>query len=626
MRLSRRPSPARTRPVPSLHVHPYLTQDRFGWFEFSIGTTIGQWPNGDSIASGAAGRVAQALFGLEVQAGLDCLFDQLSQHSGAHQDFLYQVLSRCASLGALSRRLGDVRLWRVETGGTIAMRDIAEWLEAHGLGEHVDACRENGIGLDVLAELAEDDLRELGFNLGDRRRFRAALRAGQPQLAEAAPSGGRTAPARPEAERRQLTVMFCDLVGSTALSESMDPEQYRELLTAYQSAAHRALTGHGGYIARYMGDGLLVYFGYPQANEDDAERAVRGGLAVVTAVTDLYAARPLEVRIGIATGLVVAGDIVGEGASEERAVLGDTPNLAARLQGEAGPNEVVISQVTQRLVQGRFTLMALPSRALKGLSTPVTAYRATGEARGSRFEAATVRGLTRYVGRATERETLARCLSQAAKGRGQIVFVGGEPGIGKSRLIADLMGRASGYRVRRYQCSSQFVNTPLHPVTEILVRSSDSAQDLNGLAGCLPPTVARPDEALWLLGSLLGMKVEEPGGQPMTPDLQKQRTLDLLGEIAIGAETDPVILLVEDVHWADASTLEWLGVVMNGLEHRNRLLILSFRPAFEPEWKPAAAVTELTLSRLTAKDGRRIAAEVTGGRELPESVLDEILD
>ena len=514
------------------------------------------------------------------------------------------------------------------------MDSIVKWLRDHELHEHAKSFKENGIGLDVLAELSEDDLKDLGLNLGDRRRFQATVResVASPILATA-----KAQTTASNAERRQLTVMFCDLVGSTALSESMDPEQFRELLTEYRSAASRALSEFGGYIASYMGDGLLVYFGYPHAHEDDAERAIRAALLTVDSIERLNrndCAYELQVRIGIATGLVVAGDLVGEGVSESRAVLGDTPNLAARLQGEAGPNEVVISEKTRRLAGGRFQLEQMPPRQLKGISDLVTPYKVIGSLAISRFGAAAASGLTSYVGRAAELEMIWSRWISASEGDGKAIFVCGEPGIGKSRLIEEFLSRARAAcqpNVRHYQCSPHHTNSPLHPVMDALSRATsidecDNDRDrLHRIEECLPANLEAPKQAQALLAELFGLSGVSQPELGLGPELQKELTLALLAECAIGDESESAILVVEDVHWADATTIEWLGVLLHKLGATNRLLIVNFRPEFEPSWDSPDSLCQLTLSRMGFDEGRRIVAEVVDHKEFPDVILDQIL-
>jgi class 3 adenylate cyclase len=319
---------------------------------------------------------------------------------------------------------------------------IAQWLESLGLGQYAGSFKENAVGLDQLATLTDDELKELGVGaLGHRKRIRDSAKdlGTESQRAEAAKTDSTTSLATTgEAERRQLTVMFCDLVGSTSLSERMDPEEFRDVIAAYQAAVSKAVEQYDGYIARYMGDGLLVYFGYPKAHEDDAERAVRAGLGIIGSISQLDAeiGTTLQARVGIATGLVVAGDIIGEGSSEEHAVLGDTPNLAARLESIAPPSGVVVAESTQRLVEGLFVLETLGSQPLKGISAPVTAFRVTGSSDApSRFEAAAAQGLTPLVGRQVEIQLLRDRWAQTKDGEGQVVVLSGEAGVGKSRIV-----------------------------------------------------------------------------------------------------------------------------------------------------------------------------------------------
>ena len=270
-------------------------------------------------------------------------------------------------------------------------RDVERWLEGLGLGKYTEAFAENDIGADVLPYLTEEHLKELGVSLGDRVRLLKAIEALAATPAEAAEASPPSEPAASvaapvgEAERRQLTVMFCDLVGSTELSTRFDPEDLRELIRTYQAACAKVIARYNGYIAKYMGDGVLVYFGYPQAHENDAERAVRTGLGIVEAMAGLGAAHAslgeveLAVRVGIDTGLVVVGDLVGEGASEEASVVGETPNVAARLQGLAQPNQVLIGALTHELIGADFDCEDLGAHHLKGIAAPVPAWRVLGE-------------------------------------------------------------------------------------------------------------------------------------------------------------------------------------------------------------------------------------------------------
>ena len=321
------------------------------------------------------------------------------------------------------------------------MQQIADWLKQLGMSEYAERFAESDIDTSVLRDLTDQDLKELGVSLGHRRKMLRAIA----ELPGAAPTSPQPAFAEPKpqdtAERRQVTVMFSDLVGSTALSARMDPEDLREVISAYQKCVAETVQRFGGFVAKYMGDGVLVYFGYPQAHEDDAERAVRAGLELVAAVSALKTHAPLQTRVGIATGLVVVGDLIGSGASQEQAIVGETPNLAARLQGIAEPNSVVIAESTRKLVGNLFELEDLGAQDLKGIAGPVRAWAALRPASvESRFEAMHASGLTELVGREEELELLLRRWSKAKTGEGQVVLLSGEPGIGKSRLD----GRAAG--------------------------------------------------------------------------------------------------------------------------------------------------------------------------------------
>src|SRR6202790_1855738 len=362
--------------------------------------------------------------------------------------------------------------------------DVGLWLRGLGLGQHEAAFRENEIDGDVLPNLTADDLKELGVTVvGHRRKLLTAIASLDRSLpasdmaATVPPPPPRDQHAQDTAERRQLTVMFVDLVGSTALSARLDPEDMREIVGAYHGSCAEQITKAGGFVAKYMGDGVLAYFGYPRAHEHDAERAVLAGLALVEAVPMLKTAAgaPLQVRIGIATGLVVVGDLIGMGAAQEQAVVGDTPNLAARLQALAEPNVVVIAEGTRRLLGNLFEFQDLGAKDLKGIAGPVRAWAAlrASSAEG-RFEALHTAGLTALVGREEESELLLRRWSQAKKGEGQVVLLSGEAGIGKSRLTAGLLERlvAELHTRLRYFCSPQHTDSALYPIIGQMERAA----------------------------------------------------------------------------------------------------------------------------------------------------------
>src|SRR6516165_5807405 len=361
--------------------------------------------------------------------------------------------------------------------------DIVVWLRSLGLGKYEALFRENDIDETVLLTLTAEDLKELGVtSFGHRRKLLdgiAALRSDAsckvPSVDTATTSSAPSAHPEDRAERRQVTVMFSDLVGSTALSARMDPEDLREVISSYQKCVSQTVRRFGGFVAKYMGDGVLAYFGYPQAHEDDAERAVRAGLELVAAVGSLKTRVALQTRIGIATGLVVVGDLIGSGASLEQAIVGETPNLAARLQGIAQPNSVVIAESTRKLLGNLFELEDLGAKNLKGVEGPVRAWAALRPSSvESRFEAMHASGVTELVGREEELELLVRRWSKAKRGQGQVVLLSGEPGIGKSRLTAALLERAAPepHTRLRYFCSPQRTDSALYPIISQMERAA----------------------------------------------------------------------------------------------------------------------------------------------------------
>ena len=447
------------------------------------------------------------------------------------------------------------------------------------------------------------------------------------------------------AERRQLTVMFCDLVGSTALSELLDPEELREVVRAYQATCTDAIQRYAGHIAQHLGDGLLVYFGYPAAHEDEAQRAVRTGLEILARLQTLNARlqpaikerlpHPIQVRIGVHTGLVVIGEI---GNSEKREVLalGETPNIAARLQGLAEPDTVVLSAATHHLVVGLFECQELGLQTLKGISTPLSVYRVVRESEAqSRFEAAVSRGLTPLVGREDELGLLRRRWAQAEAGEGQVVLLSGEPGIGKSRLVQELKEQLSQEGTIRieFRCSPYHQNSALYPVTEHLqrvlgVERDDSAQiKLGKLEQTLSHYRFPQADTLPLLAALLSLPHPE-GIPPLTlsPEQQKEKTLQALVRwLCEEAERQAVYCTWEDLHWADPSTLELLDLYLDQVPTARMLALLTFRPEFMPPWGSRSYLSQLTLGRLGRAQVERIVENVTGGRTLPDEVVEQVV-
>ena len=524
--------------------------------------------------------------------------------------------------------------------------DIVVWLRSLGLGKYEAAFRENEIDETVLPSLKHETLKELGVTaVGHRLKLLDAIAAlrtdagAKARSADDATSKLSTPSVAPEdrAERRQVTVMFSDLVGSTALSARMDPEDLREVISAYQKCVAETVARFGGFVAKYMGDGVLIYFGYPQAHEDDAERAVRAGLELVTAVSGLKThAATLQTRVGIATGLVVVGDLIGSGASQEQAIVGETPNLAARLQGVAEPNSVVIAEGTRKLLGNLFELEDLGAKDLKGIAGPVSAWAALRPASvESRFEALHSSGVTELVGREEELELLLRRWSKAKTSEGQVVLLSGEPGIGKSRLTAALLERiASEPHTRlRYFCSPQRTDSALFPIISQMERGARFTHNdtvpvkLDKLDALLAQS-STPRQDAALLSEMLSLPND--GRFPaleLTPQQRRQKTLDALhAQVETFARNNPVLMIFEDAHWADPTSLELFGRGVNRIVNLPVLLLITFRPEFEPPWIGQSHVTTLTLNRLTRREIEAMIDHVAGNKPLPANIRQEIIE
>ncbi|MCP4335627.1 MAG: AAA family ATPase [Gammaproteobacteria bacterium] len=517
---------------------------------------------------------------------------------------------------------------------------VSEWLEKLGLGQYASIFTDNDIDTHLLAQLTDADLKELGISsLGHRKTILSAIKILNQKESEPTTN---TTP-RGEAEHRQLTMMFCDLVGSTELSLQLDPEDLRDVNRAYQDTCKSAIERYEGYVARYMGDGVLAYFGYPQAHEDDAERAIHAGLNVIAAIDELNETFShklgieLEVRVGIATGAVIVGDIIGEGASQERAVVGVTPNLAARLQGMAGTNNVVIASSTYDLASGRFEYKDLGTHKLKGFAELVRAWQVVApSAAESRFEALHRAGATPLVGREHEIGLLVERWQYAKEGDGQVAFLSGEPGIGKSRVSETLRehtARDEPIRLR-YQCSPYHTNSALHPVIEQLERAAgfereDTAKTrLEKLESLISRATREIDVIGPLFASLLSIPVEHRyPSLEMTPERQKEATLEaLVLQMEVLSHTRPVLLIFEDVHWADPTSIELLGLIVNRAKSVPVLVVITFRPEFSPPWMGLSHVTSLTLNHFGRSQVIAMVEQVTGGKALPDEVRAQIIE
>jgi class 3 adenylate cyclase/predicted ATPase len=512
--------------------------------------------------------------------------------------------------------------------------EIDGWLRAIGLSEYAEMFHANDINIELLGRLTNDDLKDIGVvSLGHRKKLLEAI---------AEHAGAISVPALSEpqaqdaAERRQVTVMFSDLVGSTALSGQMDPEDLRELISAYQTCVAETVRRHGGFVAKYLGDGVLVYFGYPQAHEDDAEQAVRAGLETIAAVTALKMTVPLQTRVGIATGLVVVGDLIGSGQAQERGIVGETPNLAARLQGIAEPNMVVIAEATRKLLGNLFDLEDLGQKELKGIAGATRAFaalRAGSEA--SRFEALHASGLTALVGREEEIELLLRRWSKANGGEGQVVMLSGEAGIGKSRLTAALLERLAGepYTRLRYFCSPQHTDSAFYPIIRQMERAAGLARDetvavrLDKLAALLGQSSASLQDAA-LFADLLSLPND--GRYPalnLAPEQRRRKTLEAFGsQLEVLSHVRPVLIIFEDAHWTDPTTLEAFGRIVDRIRTFRVLLLATFRPEFVPPWIGRPHVTLLTINRMAERDVDAIIDLVAENKPIPKSVRKDIIE
>jgi class 3 adenylate cyclase len=522
--------------------------------------------------------------------------------------------------------------------------NIVVWLRSLGLGKYEAAFRENEIDETVLPSLTEEHFKQLGVTaLGHRVKLLEAIAALRndangkaPSVDAATTSSAPSASLEDRAERRQVTVMFSDLVGSTALSARMDPEDLREVISAYQKCVAETVQRFGGFVAKYMGDGVLVYFGYPQAHEDDAERAVRAGLELVAAVSDLNTHAVLQTRVGIATGLVVVGDLIGSGASREQGIVGETPNLAARLQGVAEPNAIVIAESTRRLVGNLFELEDLGAQNLKGVAGPVRAWTAVRPASvESRFDALHASGLTELVGREEEFELLLRRWSKAKIGEGQLVLLSGEAGIGKSRLTAALLERlATEPHTRlRHFCSPQHTDSALYPTIGHIERAAGFMRDdttetkLDKLDALLAQSSTSIQDAALFADMLSSPNDGRYPTLDLTSQRRRERTLEALAlQVAALSRENPLLMIFEDAQWTDPTSLELFSRIVDKMPTIRVLLIVTHRPEFEPPWIGLPHVTNLTLNRLADREASAMIDRVVGNKLLPANIRRDIIE
>jgi class 3 adenylate cyclase len=524
-----------------------------------------------------------------------------------------------------------------EHEGGLFMPTLAGWLQEHGLDQYADVFAQSEIDLDVMPDLTERDLAELGLPLGARKRFMRPIRsptASSPAAIESSPSSSPSSPivSIAEGERRQLTVLFCDMVGFTELASRVDPEVLQRIIRSYEDACTVCITRYEGYVFQRLGDGIVAFFGYPLAHEGEAERAIRAALEIIESLShlDVPDAGHLAVRIGIATGLVVV-------SSAEKRAVGETMNLAARLQAVAQPGSIVVSERVHRLARGSFDYADLGEQTLKGIARPTHAYRIVGVSEAaSRFEAAHAEaGLTPLVGREQEIGLLLERWALAQDGEGQVVMLSGEPGIGKSRILTALRERLErqGAQALRFQCSPYYVNSAFWPSIDNFERALRFGRDeppeskLDKLEALIVTHYGRPLADVRFIASILSIHCDERyGALPMTPQKHRNETLRTLVDLTdAAARKQPSVMLFEDLHWADPTTLEVLDLLIDRVRSIPLLVVLTHRPEFQSRWSEQGHVSALNLSKLTRAQSAAIVSSLAGGKALPAALLEQIL-
>ncbi len=520
------------------------------------------------------------------------------------------------------------------------MTNLEEWLKEQGLEQHTNLFADNDIDFDILADLTESDLEKLGLSLGHRRKLLKALAAAQPSSGESrrATEASPETIATQEAERRQVTVLFSDLVGSTALANALDPEDMSALIRRYQDACAGAIARFDGFIAKFMGDGVLAYFGYPQAQENAAERSVYAALAIIESLRQLKCpdGQRLATRIGIATGIVVVGDIIGSGVAREHSIVGETPNLAARLQTLAEPNSVVVSESTHHLLGRQFDYQSLGERGLKGFANPVQVWRVLREAAvASRFAAGRAARAGPFIGRIQEIGLLLDRWQLAKNGEGQVVLLSGEAGMGKSRIIDALcerIGDDSYYHVI-CQCSPYHTNSALYPVIRQFERAAglkleDSpAIRLEKLETLLSAADNLPETTTSIFADLLSIPLDDRYAPlDLSPAQRKVATIAaIMHQLTRLAEQKPLLFVLEDVHWIDPTTQELITRLIDGIGSTNILTLITARPEFLSPWTGRDHVTSLALSRLSKKQSAELIADVAVAHGLEPALVEDIV-